>query len=54
MTDSEVARRVTLPGCARGIIGATVLGLGRALGETIAVAMISGSIITIASNVYSP
>jgi phosphate transport system permease protein len=54
MTDSEVARRVTLPWVRSGIIGATVLGLGRALGETIAVAMISGSIITIASNVYSP
>ena len=28
-----------------GIIGATVLGLGRALGETIAVAMVGGAIL---------
>jgi phosphate transport system permease protein len=44
MTDWEVARKVTLPWVRSGIIGATVLGLGRALGETIAVAMISGSV----------
>ena len=46
MTDWEVAHKVTLPWVRSGIIGATVLGLGRALGETIAVAMITGSIIT--------
>ncbi|MHB1907216.1 MAG: phosphate ABC transporter permease subunit PstC, partial [Acidimicrobiales bacterium] len=37
MTEAEVARRVTIPWVRSGIIGATVLGLGRALGETIAV-----------------
>ncbi len=42
MTDWEVANRVTLPWVRSGIIGATVLGLGRALGETIAVVMIGG------------
>ena len=53
MTDAEVARRVTIPWVRAGIIGATVLGLGRALGETIAVAMVSGSILgTVAPNVY--
>jgi phosphate transport system permease protein len=54
MTDAEVARRVTLPWVRSGIIGATVLGLGRALGETIAVFMITGSIFAIAPNIYSP
>ena len=54
MTDWEVANRITVPWVRSGIIGATVLGLGRALGETIAVAMIAGSIIHIAPNVYSP
>ena len=38
MTNWEVANRITLPWVRSGIIGATVLGLGRALGETIAVA----------------
>ncbi len=53
MTDAEVARRVTIPWVRSGIIGATVLGLGRALGETIAVAMVSGSVLgTVAPNVY--
>ena len=52
MTDAEVARRVTLPWVRAGIIGATVLGLGRALGETIAVAMISGSILHLAPNIF--
>jgi phosphate transport system permease protein len=54
MTDYEVARKVTLPWVRSGIIGATVLGLGRALGETIAIAMISGSILKVASNIYGP
>jgi phosphate transport system permease protein len=44
MSDWECARRVTLPWVSAGIVGAVVLGLGRALGETIAVAMVSGSI----------
>ena len=55
MTDAEVARWVTIPWVRSGIIGATVLGLGRALGETIAVAMVSGSILgRVAPTIYSP
>lgn len=54
LTDWEVGRRITVPWVRTGIIGATVLGLGRALGETIALAMISGSSIEIAHNVYGP
>lgn len=44
-TEAEVARRITIPWVRSGIVGATVLGLGRALGETMAVAMISGSVL---------
>ncbi len=54
MTGWEVANRVTIPWVRSGIIGASVLGLGRALGETIAVAMIGGSVLHIAPNIYSP
>lgn len=43
MSEWEVTRRVTLPWVRAGIIGASVLGLARALGETIAVAMVSGA-----------
>jgi phosphate transport system permease protein len=38
----EMIRQVVLPRARPGIIGATMLGLGRALGETIAVAMLIG------------
>ncbi|MGO8978460.1 MAG: phosphate ABC transporter permease subunit PstC [Streptosporangiaceae bacterium] len=53
MSDFECARRVTLPWVNSGIIGAAVLGLGRALGETIAVAMVCGAALgTIPTNIY--
>jgi phosphate transport system permease protein len=63
MSDFEAARKVTLPWVGAGIVGAVVLGLGRALGETIAVAMVCGvalgslptnlygAMITIAANI---
>jgi phosphate transport system permease protein len=54
MTDWEVANKVTLPWVRTGIIGATVLGLGRALGETIAIAMIGGAALHIPSTIYLP
>jgi phosphate transport system permease protein len=54
MTDWEVANRITLPWVRSGIIGATVLGLGRALGETIAVALVGGASLHIAPNIYQP
>jgi phosphate transport system permease protein len=41
-TKSEVLRKVVLPRGFAGIVGATMLGLGRALGETIAVLMLVG------------
>jgi phosphate transport system permease protein len=54
MTDWEVANKVTLPWVRSGIIGATVLGLGRALGETIAIAMIGGASLQIPHTAYLP
>ncbi len=54
MTDWEVANKITLPWVRSGIIGATVLGLGRALGETIAIAMIGGASLQIPHTVYLP
>ena len=54
MTDWEVSNKVTLPWVRSGIIGATVLGLGRALGETIAIAMIGGASLQIPHTVYLP
>jgi phosphate transport system permease protein len=45
MTEFEVVRKVSLPWIRAGLIGASVLGLARALGETIAVAMVCGAIL---------
>ena len=54
MSDWETARRVTLPWVGSGIVGASVLGLGRALGETIAVAMVCGSALgAVPGNIYA-
>ena len=54
MSEWECARRVTLPWVFSGIIGAVVLGLGRALGETMAVAMVSGAMLgAMPANIYS-
>src|SRR6266568_1160056 len=53
MSDWECARRVTLPWVGSGIVGASVLGLGRALGETIAVAMVCGlNLSSVTTNLY--
>ena len=54
MSDWECARKVTLPWVSSGIVGAIVLGLGRALGETMAVAMVSGAELgAMPGNIYS-
>lgn len=42
-TTSEVTRKVTLPFAMPGIMGACFLGLGRALGETMAVTFVIGN-----------
>jgi phosphate transport system permease protein len=52
MTDAESFRAVQLRWVRAGVIAAGVLGLGRALGETIAVAMVSGSVIGLSGNIY--
>lgn len=53
MSDAQCARKVTLPWVGSGIAGAVVLGLGRALGETMAVAMTCGFALgAIPGNIY--
>ncbi len=54
MSNWECVRRVTLPWVSSGIVGAVVLGLGRALGETMAVAMVSGAVLgAMPANIYA-
>ena len=50
----EVIRKVVLPRGIGGIVGATMLGLGRALGETIAVALLIGGSIAVDTHVFHP
>jgi phosphate transport system permease protein len=50
----EMTWQVVLPYATPGIIGATILGLGRALGETMAVTMVIGNRPEITASLFSP
>ncbi|TAN33379.1 phosphate ABC transporter permease subunit PstC [bacterium] len=50
----ETTWRVILPAARAGIFGATILGLGRALGETIAVTMVIGNRYEIPHSIFYP
>jgi phosphate transport system permease protein len=50
----ETTRKVILPAAKAGIFGATILALGRALGETIAVTMVIGNRYEIPHSIFSP
>jgi phosphate transport system permease protein len=50
----ESIRMAVLPYARSGIVGATMLGLGRALGETIAVSMLIGNGLGISASLLSP
>jgi len=49
----EVTWKVTIPHCKLGIIGAAFLGLGRAVGETMAVTFVIGNNHTISPSLFS-
>jgi phosphate transport system permease protein len=50
----ETILAVTLPTASRGIVGAVVLAFGRALGETMALAMLVGNANRISVSLFSP
>ena len=50
----ETIWRVVLPSARAGIFGATILALGRALGETVAVTMVIGNRPEIPQSVFAP
>ena len=50
----EMTWRVVLPTARAGIFGATILALGRALGETVAVTMVIGNRPEIPASIFSP
>lgn len=49
----EMIKGVVLPHSIAGMVGATMLGLGRAMGETIAVALVVGATPQITANLFS-
>jgi phosphate transport system permease protein len=53
-TRFETVRMAVLPYARSGIVGATMLGLGRALGETIAVSMLVGNGLGIGVSLFRP
>ncbi len=53
-TKWEVVRRVVIPHTRAGVIGAVMLALGRALGETMAVTFVIGNAHKIAASIMAP
>lgn len=53
-TTFEVVKDIVMPYAKGGIIGSIILALGRALGETMAVAFLIGSVMSIPSRVTDP
>lgn len=53
-TKWEVATRVLLPAAKNGLMAAALLGVGRALGETMAVLMATGHSIQIPESIFEP
>ncbi len=50
----EVITRSVLPYCRSGLVGGVILGLGRALGETMAVTMVIGNAYALTPSLFSP
>jgi len=53
-TTWEVVRNIVLPYTKAGVVGGIMLGLGRALGETMAVTFVIGNAPKIAASLYEP
>jgi phosphate transport system permease protein len=53
-TEWEVTRKAVLPYARSGIFGATILGLGRAVGETMAVTFLIGNNTNFPTSLFSP
>ena len=50
----EMIKKAVLPYCRSGLVGAIILGLGRALGETMAVTMVIGNSYKLTASLFSP
>lgn len=54
LTDWEIQKDLVFPYAASALVGGVVLALGRALGETMAVVMVSGTADVVPHSIYSP
>ncbi len=50
----EMIRKGVVPYCRSGLVAAVILGLGRALGETMAVTMVIGNAYRLTASLFSP
>lgn len=53
-TKWQTTWHITLPAAKSGIIAGTVLGMGRAIGETMAVIMVAGNTVKFPDSIFSP
>jgi len=53
-TNWQTIRRVVFPAALPGIITAIILGMGRAIGETLAVIMVAGNVVQIPGSIFEP
>jgi phosphate transport system permease protein len=53
-THWQTIRNVLVPAANSGIIASVILGMGRAIGETMAVLMVAGNSVTIPNSIFAP
>ena len=53
-TEWQTIYKVLVPAASSGIIAAVVLGMGRALGETMAVIMVAGNTVAVPDSIFAP
>jgi len=54
LTHWQTIRSVLLPAAKSGIVAAVILGIGRAIGETMAVIMVLGNAVALPSSILDP
>jgi len=50
----QTIRSVLIPAASSGIMASVILGMGRAIGETMAVLLVAGNSVTIPSSIFAP
>jgi phosphate transport system permease protein len=53
-TNWQTIRHIVFPAALPGIITAIILGMGRAIGETLAVIMVAGNVVQIPGSIFDP